>query len=237
MPYSDPEKAKQSGRERQRRYRAKLKSLGIKHESTDETRARQCEAMRRYRERQRALGLKPKPESDERKIKKREYVARRRQEAAKVGVTLPSDAWRAQNPDRHRENTTRWRSDNRERWRHITRLSQGKRRSTPWGTINNRLWPVMHGAVRRNSSRPSKYTLALGYLWSALRAHLEAQFTAEMSWENWGDVWELDHIQPVSAFKYTSLDDALFKQAWSMKNLRPLLRIENAKKGNKKTPT
>lgn len=89
----------------------------------------------------------------------------------------------------------------------------------------------MHGCVRRNSGNASKYTAALGYLWSALRAHLEARFEPGMTWENWGDVWELDHIKPLSSFLYTSLDDPLFRKAWALNNLRPLARAANAAKG------
>lgn len=54
-----------------------------------------------------------------------------------------------------------------------------------------------------------------------------------MTWDNWGDVWELDHIKPLSLFKYTSLDDPLFREAWALSNLRPLWREANASKGKK----
>lgn len=73
----------------------------------------------------------------------------------------------------------------------------------------------------------------MGYMWPDFRAHLGAQFTPAMSWENWGDVWELDHIKPLSSFRYESLDDPLFRECWALRNLRPLPREENATKGAK----
>lgn len=168
------------------------------------------------------------PRSEDHRARDREYMRRRR-------AAGYDDGWYAKNKDRHHENTRRWRAANKELAAEQARELQRKRRSTPWGVINNRIWSVMHGCLRRNSPRPSKYTAALGYLWSELRAHLEAQFTPEMSWENWGVVWELDHIEPVSSFRYTSPDDPLFKEAWALSNLRPLACAANASKGARVT--
>ena len=168
---------------------------------------------------------------DEVRKRKRERIAQRRAETRARGDKLPSDSWAARNPDKHREKTARWRADNHALNRILTRAAQARRRSTPWGTINNRIWPTMHRTVRSNSSRPSKYTAALGYLWSDLRAHLEAQFQPDWGWHNWGVAWELDHIVPLSRFCYTSLDDPLFREAWRLSNLRPLCKQANGRKG------
>jgi hypothetical protein len=164
------------------------------------------------------------PRSEKQSAYDREYMRKRRAD----GLV---ETWAKDNPDRHRENIRKWRANNLERAREINREMQAIRRSTPWGKINNRIWAIMHGRVRRNSSNASKYTAALGYLWSDLRSHLEAQFTPEMTWENWGDVWQVDHIKPVSSFQYTSLDDPLFREAWKLSNLRPLPSLENLVKG------
>jgi hypothetical protein len=74
------------------------------------------------------------------------------------------------------------------------------------------------------------------YLWSDLRAHLEVQFVGGMTWDNWGTVWEVDHIKPLSLFQYTNLEDPLFREAWALSNLRPLLAHLNASKGKKHSP-
>lgn len=91
----------------------------------------------------------------------------------------------------------------------------------------------MMNGVRCNSAGSGQYATAVGYSWSMLREHLEAQFTPEMNWDNWGSVWELDHIKPLSMFRYESLLDPLFREAWQLSNLRPLLKHENAAKGSK----
>lgn len=195
-------------------------------ESPEQYRLRKAAELKRRQAARIAQGL-PKwpPKSAKAKTADREYMRARRASG------WESD-WAKKNPERHYQNVRKWRADNLDRSREVNREMQAVRRSTPWGTINNRIWPIMHNAVRSGSSRPSKYTAALGYLWSDLRAHLEAQFSPEMTWGNWGDVWQLDHIKPVSSFQYTSLEDPLFREAWRLSNLRPLPSLENLVKGN-----
>lgn len=149
------------------------------------------------------------------------------------GEVSRSDMWWRNNRERHRENTAKWRSNNIDRAREVSRIEQALRRSTPWGRITNRVCPVMHRGVRSKSHGWGKYNEALGYRWCDLRDHLEKQFSPAMTWENWGDVWEVDHIVPISTFRYESIDCPEFKRAWSLSNLRPLLRDENAAKGSK----
>lgn len=80
--------------------------------------------------------------------------------------------------------------------------------------------------------RPSNvFVERFGYQPKALREHLERCFTGKMSWDNYGDLWEVDHIIPVSSFK---LPEEI-RRCWALTNLRPLLRVENRKKSNKIT--
>lgn len=65
--------------------------------------------------------------------------------------------------------------------------------------------------------------------------HIELQFISEMSWENHGKTWHIDHIIPQSLLKYSSYDDLNFKICWDKENLKPLLKEENFKKSNKLT--
>lgn len=162
-----------------------------------------------------------------------ERIRRSREKAKSAGREYLADTWWKRNPEKHRERVRAWRKANLESARASTVNNQRVRRSTPWGLINNRIWPIMHRAVRNGSARPSKYTQALGYLWSDLRAHLERMFAPGMTWENWGSVWQLDHITPVSSFKYVSLDDPLFRRAWALSNLRPLSCEDNLRKGKR----
>ena len=211
----NPEKVAEIGRRYAERHPERVKAKGVAQ-----------------RQRRKALGIKYN-RSQEQAAASREAMRARREAAKAAGITLPSDMWNKANADRKRETERRWRIENADRAKETGRRKQAARRSTPWGAINNRIWAVMHRGVRSNSIRPGKYTEALGYLWADLRAHIEAQFTPEMSWSGWGSVWELDHIIPASSFKYESLDSPLFRQCWALSNLRPLLRQENVAKGSK----
>lgn len=75
----------------------------------------------------------------------------------------------------------------------------------------------------------------VGYSTKELRRHLERQFTSEMTWDNYGSYWEIDHILPLSMFgKASSADDPLFKMAWALANLRPLSCVENKEKSDRR---
>lgn len=161
------------------------------------------------------------------------YMRERRAKAKLLGIELPSDTWWKDNPDKHRAKTARWRAENPEKASQLTRDNQKTRRSTPWGKINNRMWPSVHQGIRARSTRLGKYNVAIGYTWRQLSEHLEAQFTQEMNWDNWGSVWELDHIKPVSSYRYEMIECEEFRECWGLKNMRPLLRVDNQTKGNK----
>jgi hypothetical protein len=250
MPWTDKDKQREYNREYMRKKREAAKAAGVdlrsgawRKENPDAAREierryaerhpeRIKQKAKRQRESRKARGLK-EVRTEERKAEYREYMRRRRAEARALGITLPGDTWNRDNPERRRETERAWRERNPELAREITRRKQAERRSTPWGRINNNVTAVLHYGVRVASTQRGKYSNAVGYTWAELRAHLEAQFTPAMNWDNWGDVWELDHIKPLSSFKYQSLDDPLFRECWALANLRPLLRLENATKGNK----
>lgn len=199
---------------------------------TEEQKARKREYMKNRRAVAKASGVilaSDKP--IDRKEYGRNYMRQKRAEAREAGVDIPSDIWWKENPEKHNAKTSRWRATNFEKSQQINRNTQARRRSTPWGEINNRMWPMLHYSVRARSVFIGKYTIALGYTWLDLAIHLESQFTPEMNWSNWGDVWELDHIKPLNLFRYESIECPTFKEAWSLSNLRPLLRELNQKKG------
>lgn len=65
-----------------------------------------------------------------------------------------------------------------------------------------------------------------------LMDHLQNLFRNGMSWQNYGE-WHIDHIRPESSFDYQSAHDPQFVECWSLKNLQPLWKLENLKKGAK----
>jgi hypothetical protein len=61
-----------------------------------------------------------------------------------------------------------------------------------------------------------------------LRAHMEAQFVEDMSWDNYGE-WHIDHIKPCVLFDHQ--DPEQVRKCWALSNLQPLWAEDNLKKG------
>lgn len=83
-----------------------------------------------------------------------------------------------------------------------------------------------------NGKSGRHWEFLVGYTLENLVKHLELQFVDGMSWGNYGQ-WHIDHIIPVSFFKYDSPDDVEFKMCWRLENLQPLWAVDNLKKTNK----
>lgn len=86
---------------------------------------------------------------------------------------------------------------------------------------------------RGSSKSFKKWEFCVGYSIDDLKNHLEGLFTQEMTWENHGSYWHIDHIRPKSWFNYSSSEDEEFKKCWSLKNLQPLEAYKNIQKGNR----
>lgn len=64
-----------------------------------------------------------------------------------------------------------------------------------------------------------------------LTSWLSFQFFGEMTDENYGSVWCIDHVIPVSS--YNLLDDIELKECYHWTNLRPCILMDNSTKTNK----
>lgn len=83
--------------------------------------------------------------------------------------------------------------------------------------------------VTRNSREQSSLEL-LGCTVSALKAHLEAQFTKDMSWDTYGrHGWHIDHIKPIASFDLSIPEQV--QECFHYTNLQPLWAEENLRKG------
>jgi cell division protein FtsB len=66
---------------------------------------------------------------------------------------------------------------------------------------------------------------------SKLAREIEDKFRDKMSWENHGQYWHLDHIQPVASFPNKDIDEVYI--IWNHLNLQPLKAFANQSKGAK----
>ncbi len=61
--------------------------------------------------------------------------------------------------------------------------------------------------------------------------YLQRKFDKNMSWDNYGKYWQIDHILPLSRFNLTDVSQQ--KIAFHYTNTQPLEKITNMSKGNK----
>lgn len=98
--------------------------------------------------------------------------------------------------------------------------------------------------LARNISRRIRQSLKLirksttwqnlvDYTLEDLKSHLQSQFKGEMCWENYGKIWHIDHIKPISLFSIVSETCEDFKACWRLTNLQPLFVIDNLRKSTK----
>ncbi len=87
----------------------------------------------------------------------------------------------------------------------------------------NRYLTSGNGLKTKNSS---KY---VGISFFLLRKWFEFQFEPEMSWDNYGTYWTIDHVLPLSLFNMTNIAHQNISLNW--KNLRPC--TDNSVKNNK----
>ncbi len=137
-----------------------------------------------------------------------------------------------ENAERIRDRCRKWQARNPEKTKASQKKANAKIRNTPKGKLNlnirSGIWRSIRGEkCWRHWEDLVQYTI------DQLKRHLEKQFTSEMTWENYGSYWHIDHKIPISAFNFGKPEDFDFKQCWALKNLRPLEARENIIKNAK----
>lgn len=116
----------------------------------------------------------------------------------------------------------------------IRRSAARRYSQTPRRKISTRIGVMIRKClIRRGWSKRSIPTFQLlGYSIDELRAHLEARFSAGMSWSEFcaGRI-HIDHIRPLASFRFDSIESEEFRQAWALDNLQPLWAWDNLRKG------
>lgn len=114
-----------------------------------------------------------------------------------------------------------------------SRYTKKKRETDPSFRVSSHMKVQMHRALNGRKAGRSWRQL-VPYSLEQLMDHLERQFLPGMTWENKGK-WHIDHIRPLSSFKFEKPEDAEFQDAWSLANLRPLWGRDNVRKQAKRT--
>lgn len=93
---------------------------------------------------------------------------------------------------------------------------------------------IANSLANRNGSKNGRSVWSkLPYTLKQLKEHLEKQFDENMSWDNYGSYWHIDHIYPKSKLLFDSFDHKNFLVCWDLNNLRPLEAKANISKHDK----
>lgn len=95
-----------------------------------------------------------------------------------------------------------------------------------------RLYNILKGTLRKSATFFSHASVSCS---SELIAHFREQLTGNMTLENYGAVWHVDHAIPVSAYDHSNAEDV--RCCWHCRNLQPMLGPENSSKSNKVIPS
>lgn len=166
-------------------------------------------------------------------------IARQWNAANPEKVAAKGQRWRQRNPEVVAAKDKRWRDANPDKVRlkrarkyALVKAENGAR------AIRQRIATHIKVTVRNFLGCGSKggktWTRLVGYDLDAFMRHIERQFAPDMTWQNWGPVWHLDHIQPVASFAVTSVDCPEFRACWALSNLRPYPAKANISKGAKR---
>jgi len=93
-------------------------------------------------------------------------------------------------------------------------------------SLRNRIIKVLNGTSKSKST-----VELLGCSIDEFRIFLENKFYNNMSWENYGSVWHIDHIKPCASFDLILQDEQ--EKCFHYSNMQPLLAEENLSKGKK----
>ena len=105
-------------------------------------------------------------------------------------------------------------------------LAKIKRQTDFQYQLNNNISNAIRKGLNRNKAGYHWENL-VGYTLQDLKLHLENQFDKNMSWDNYGSYWHIDHIVPKSWFNYNNISDKEFKECWALNNLQPLEKNRN----------
>ena len=135
--------------------------------------------------------------------------------------------WIEQNPERHKDikkqafNRYISKSENKDKRREYDKEYVKQKR------INNIEYKIKDsiGSIINYHLKERKCDSTIKYLGCSINdyiVYLENKFLHEMSWDNYGDVWEIDHILPISSYDL-NVEENIYK-IFNFKNTQPLFK-------------
>jgi CheY-like chemotaxis protein len=120
-------------------------------------------------------------------------------------------------------------SDGKEAVKKVKKEYIKKIRVTQEFKINKYFRKKINEKLKMKDKYLDYYSPTVGCTNRQLKKYIESQFTKEMSWDNYGKIWNVDHIIPIVAFLENIKEERKYINHYL--NLQPLLIYNNSKKG------
>ena len=135
--------------------------------------------------------------------------------------------WNSKNPEKVKKWQKGWREKNPE---YSAKWQKNERKTNPQYRIKQNLRERMRKALKGNWKQ-GKAVEMLGLTILEYKEYLSKQFDKNMSWDNYGSYWEIDHIKPCDSFDLSNLEEQ--KKCFIFTNTQPMEVSKNRIKSNK----
>lgn len=156
-------------------------------------------------------------------IRKRQYTNNREK------ILSKNEKWKNANKDKVLTIKKRNKDKHRTVYNKSERIRNREKRKNPHWRLSRNLSKAIWDSLKSHGGKIGPKWDMLPYTPQELISHLEAEFDENMSWDNYGTYWQLDHIKPLSWFNL----ETEFLDAWALSNLQPLESSKNASKCNR----
>jgi hypothetical protein len=144
--------------------------------------------------------------------------------------------WRDNNSKKMKEINIRYELNNKEKLRKYHKIydknnleNKRKRYNILYhNNINFKITELLRKRIisaLKNNSKSLKTKEIIGCSVEEFKKHIEKQFLPEFTWENWGNIWELDHILPCASFDLSKENEQ--ENCFYYKNYQPLFKTTN----------
>lgn len=119
---------------------------------------------------------------------------------------------------------------------HKEKLSEKRRQRERERMLNDEQYKTMKNLRKlvymaiKNNSQSGRGVELLGCSVEEFKIHFSYLFDKNMSWDNYGSYWQIDHIEPVCRFDLMKKEDQ--EICFNYGNLQPLTVEDNRKKGS-----
>lgn len=164
-----------------------------------------------------------KPCNKEYNTSKKDHIKKynqNRYENNKTDILRKIKEYHQKNRENIKAYSKQWFQDNKEK---VNEYNRQKYQNDIIFKLKLNLRNTLKGKLNAQGVRKNKSSLKLtGCTIEYLKTHIETQFHPEMSWDNYGNVWEIDHIRPCASFDLTDIVQQ--KECFYYTNLQPLFK-------------